>query len=96
MTAAVQERSALSRFFRDRDGHLVVWQWPNLPLWLWIGATALRLLLHPTGGFRTALDVVGTAALVIWSVLEIASGASPFRRVLGAVVLLGIVSRCAW
>ena len=38
-----------------------------------------------------ATDVAGIrhGALVVWALDEVVRGASPFRRVLGAVVLLG-------
>ena len=51
-------------------------QWPNAPLWAYLGATLLR--------WRT----VAFVALVVWAVLEVWKGESPFRRVLGAVVLV--------
>lgn len=67
-------------FFTDRTtGRWVVAQWPNLPLWVWIVATLL--------GVRW----LALAALVVWALLELARGASPFRRVLGAAALLSQV-----
>jgi hypothetical protein len=84
--------SAFSRFFRNPDtGEVVVVQPPNVPLWLFLAATAVRLLLHPSGALGTAVSVVSTLSLVVWAVLEIARGESPFRRALGAVVLAGTV-----
>ncbi|MEQ1787294.1 MAG: hypothetical protein ABL966_09590 [Acidimicrobiales bacterium] len=80
--------SGLSWFFRNpRTGRVVVAQAPNLPLWIFLAATAVRLLLHPAGRPGTALSIVSGLALVVWAVWEIVSGASPFRRVLGAIVL---------
>jgi hypothetical protein len=65
-------------FFRNPGtGRLVIAQWPNPPLWASLGATLLGWTL------------VAFVALVVWSVLEIWKGESPFRRVLGAVVLVG-------
>ena len=64
-------------FFTDRTtNRVVVAQWPNWPLWLWLAATVLHL------------HWVAFAALVVWALMELRSGASPFRRVLGAGVLL--------
>ncbi|MGB8650453.1 MAG: hypothetical protein WCD35_07300 [Mycobacteriales bacterium] len=37
------------------------------------------------------LSWVAIAALVVWGALEVWSGASPFRRVLGAAVLAATV-----
>ena len=60
-------------------------------------ASAVRLLLSPHGILRTAVAVLGTASLAVWALLEIARGDSPFRRVLGGLVLLatgiGLVTR---
>jgi hypothetical protein len=56
-------------------------------------ATAIRLLFAPHGVLGTALSVGATVSLIVWSVLEIASGDSPFRRVLGVGVLAAIAVR---
>ena len=81
--------SGIGWFFRNPDtGEIVVAQAPNLPLWVFLAATAVRLLFHPDGTAGTVVSIVSTAAIVVWSVLEIAAGSSPFRRVLGVAVLL--------
>jgi hypothetical protein len=78
-------RRFLDWLFRDRTtGRIVVAQWPNPPLWVFIVATAIRAVLHPHGA-------IGTGALLVWAALEVARGANPFRRILGAVVLVGVV-----
>jgi hypothetical protein len=75
-------------FFRNpQTGQVVLAQAPNPPLLLFLAASALRLAL--SGDARTAASVVAGGALVWWSVDEIVRGDSPFRRVLGAVVLAG-------
>lgn len=85
-------RSAFGRFFRNSDtGKLVIAQLPNLPLAIFLAATAVRLVFRPDGGVGTATSVVGTAALVWWAADEVLRGDSPFRRVLGAVVLVATV-----
>jgi hypothetical protein len=90
--SGTQHHSALSRFFRNPDtGDVVVAQPPNPPLLVWLAATLARLAFHPHGAAGTALTIVATVSLVLWSLLEIARGDSPFRRVLGAVVLAAVV-----
>ena len=37
------------------------------------------------------VSIVSTAAIVVWSLWEITAGDSPFRRVLGTVVLLVVL-----
>ena len=81
--------SALSRFFRNPDtGELVLAQMPNIPLWIFIVASVAKRLLHPHGTIGTAATIVAAVSLVVWAVGEVARGESPFRRVLGAVVLV--------
>ena len=88
-----QRASAVSRFFRNpQTGQVVVVQPPNLPLWIWIAATAVRRIFSPDGAFGAALTIVGTGALAVWALLELARGDSPFRRVLGGVVLVFLVA----
>jgi hypothetical protein len=87
------QRSAVARFFTNPGtGELAIAQWPNAPLLIFLVATAVRLLVHPEGTAGTLLAIVSGAAVVVWSVLEIARGDSPFRRVLGAVVLVATVA----
>ena len=75
-------RRDLGWFFRNPEtGRIVIAQWPNAPLWAWLVATVLRW------------RVVALVALVVWAVLEVWKGESPFRRVLGAVVLSATILR---
>jgi hypothetical protein len=87
-----ERRSAIGRFFRNPEtGELVVAQLPNLPLSVWLAATLGRLVIAPRGSVGTALSVIGTVSLALWAVLEVARGDSPFRRVVGGLVLAGVV-----
>ena len=87
-------RLSVGRFFRNPEtGEVVLAQRPNLPLAIFLGATAVRLVADPDGDVRTAVDAVATVALAWWAVDEIVRGDSPFRRVLGAVVLASVALR---
>jgi hypothetical protein len=87
-----RRHSALGRFFRNPEtGEVVVAQPPNVPLLVWFAATAIRLVFAPHGALATAISVIATVSLILWSLLEIDRGDSPFRRVLGGVVLAAIV-----
>jgi hypothetical protein len=79
--------------FRDRTtGRIVIAQWPNLPLGIWIVASLVRELTSSPGtGWRTLLTAVAGLALTWWSVDEIVRGVNPWRRFLGALVLAGSV-----
>ena len=86
--------STLDRFFRNPEtGRIVIAQLPNLPLGIFLVATAVRLVLRPDGAAGTVTSVVGTIGLVWWAVDEVVRGDSPFRRVLGGAVLVSVVAR---
>jgi hypothetical protein len=82
----------VGRFFRNPDtGEVVVAQMPNVPLWTFLAAAVGRRLFDLHGTVATLVTVVGTGSLITWAVLEAARGDSPFRRVLGGVVLVAVV-----
>jgi hypothetical protein len=77
---------------RDREtGAIVLAQWPNAPLLIFLVATVVRLVFSPTGAIGTMVSVVGTVALVWWAGDEILRGVNPFRRILGGTVLVAVV-----
>ncbi|MDQ3023093.1 MAG: hypothetical protein M3R04_01715 [bacterium] len=80
---------SFDRLFRDNDGRVVIAQWPNLPLWVWIICKVLSLFLH--GQFASIVNVVAVLALCVWAVLEIGWGRNLFRRILGSTVLIAIM-----
>jgi hypothetical protein len=89
---ANSSRSALDWLFRSRvTGRIVVAQFPNLPLLVWLGAALLRWALRPTGHWSTWLSGVASAALVVWAGDEVIRGVNPWRRSLGGAVLVGLM-----
>lgn len=70
----------------DRTGRLVVAQWPNTAIWIFLAAAVLRLLGPDSAA--PVLRGVATLALLWWAVQEIRSGVNPFRRMLGTGVLV--------
>lgn len=86
------DRSVFDKIFRNPDtGELAIVQLPNLPLAVFLVATAVRMAAHPLGTAGIAVSVVSGVALGVWSIDEIARGDSLFRRLLGAVVLVTMV-----
>ena len=76
----------MRRFFEDEHGRLILWQAPNLPLWVWaVASLATRFLSDRP---EQAAQLIAFGALFTWAWLEIFDGASPFRRLLGSVVLI--------
>jgi hypothetical protein len=87
-------RRAYDWLFRDRQtGKLVVVQLPNLALWLFFAASAVRRFAHPHGAVGTVVSAVAVAALLWWAVDEVARGVNPFRRALGMAVALLVLVR---
>ncbi|GBU18429.1 MULTISPECIES: hypothetical protein [Methylobacterium] len=84
-------RRAALWLFRNREtGAITVAQWPNLALWLFLGLTAARLALPSDGSLAQPLALAATGCLSWWALAEIVSGANPWRRLLGGLVLAGI------
>ncbi|CAO4178130.1 hypothetical protein [Methylorubrum populi] len=90
-------RRAFDWFFRDRrNGRIVIGQWPNLPLWIfavaaileWLGEALMPGLPAP---LIAGLRIVALVSLAIWALDEILRGVNPWRRCLGAGVLLGLI-----
>ncbi len=86
-------RRALDWTFRSRiDGRITVGQWPNLPLWLFIGFTALGFALDPAGTLGRWVRAGAALSLTWWALDEVLRGVNPWRRFLGAAVLVGEVA----
>jgi hypothetical protein len=87
-----EDGAVIDWFFRNRrTGELTVAQAPNLSLWIFVVSRVVLWIARPDGDVRTAVDAVGTAALVWWAGDEVLRGVNPFRRLLGAGVLTGVV-----
>ena len=67
-------------------------QAPNLALGTFFVAFFANRLFNPSGAAGTVLTVIETGALTIWALDELARGVNPFRRTLGAAVLVGILA----
>jgi hypothetical protein len=79
-------RDFWDKLWRDRQGRIAIWQTPNLPLIGWLVLTCLSLLF--SGHLADVLSWLGSAALIIWALLEVFKGASYFRRALGLLILV--------
>ena len=73
-------------WLRDSNGRVVVAQWPNVALSVWIAAELLTWA-RVLASHKAALTGVGRGALIVWALDEVIRGVNPFRRLLGAVVL---------
>jgi hypothetical protein len=79
--------------FRDRvTGGITIAQFPNPPLWIFLGTVVARWFAPDDSEAFTALRVVALVALGWWAVDELIRGVNPWRRLLG-VLGCGIVLR---
>lgn len=79
-------RDVWDKFWRDDRGNVVIWQFPNLWLIAWAGLTFISLLF--SGNTADVFTWAASAALIVWSILEVLKGVNGFRRALGLVVLI--------
>lgn len=68
-------------------------QWPNLPIITWAVARLLAGVLSGTG--EHVAKVIAYGALFAWAWLELFDGANYFRRALGLVLLLLLITSAA-
>jgi len=83
--------------FRNRQtGEITIAQAPNAALIVFLVATLVKLVFEPSGNVGTGVTIVSRGALAIWAADEILRGVNPFRRILGGVVLAGMVASLAF
>ena len=84
-------RSVCGWAFRNRrTGRITVAQFPNSSLGIFLVASVIRRLVNPTDTPRVFLDWLVTVSLVWWALDEIIRGVNPWRRFLGATVLIAL------
>ncbi|XUM20275.1 hypothetical protein ACRAVF_22190 [Bradyrhizobium oligotrophicum S58] len=90
-------RGLLNWFFRNRaTGEITIAQMPNPALWIALVGSVAGWAWHPPGRTGDNLDCLVKASLVVWAVDEILRGVNPWRRCLGAAVLIYEVSTLGW
>jgi hypothetical protein len=85
--------SAWDKFWKNPQGHVVIWQMPNIPLIGWAVLTVLSLLTK--GRLSDVLSWLSSASLIVWALLEVSKGVNYFRRLLGLLVLVAAVMSLA-
>ncbi len=80
-----------SHFFKDKNGKIAVAQLPNPPLIAFLVFRFLQMVA--SGTLQQMASVVAFGSLFTWAWLELFQGENYFRRLLGIVVLVGIILR---
>jgi len=78
------------KLITDKNGKVVIFQPPNLPLIGWFVCMIVALLL-PIGFMKNGFMNLSGAFLFLWAYQEVTQGASYFRRFAGVVVLSIVV-----
>ncbi len=84
----------VDRLWKDKNGKQALVEKPNIPLIGWFVFMILGRLL-PVGSLRNVSEIISFGFIFTWAWLEIYSGKSYARRLLGAVVLIVIILKRA-
>jgi hypothetical protein len=76
--------------WKDKDGRTVLWQTPNMWLLSWLVFTTVSLFI--SGRTADLLSRLGSAALIVWALLEIFKGVNYFRRGMGLLIFVFSIS----
>ncbi|MGO9877220.1 MAG: hypothetical protein ACLPVY_25860 [Acidimicrobiia bacterium] len=79
-------------FRNRRTGEITVFQRPNVALGIFLAASIASLLFDPSGRSGTVLRLIARGALGFWAADELLRGVNPFRRALGAVFVVWVLS----
>jgi len=74
----------LSNFFKSSKGKFVVVQWPNWPIWIIFGVSALDRKIDDISKYT---DPIISFMLFYWGFLEVTQGLSGFRKMLGLIAI---------
>lgn len=85
------ENTFFNQVFRDRDGKIVIAQMPNLPIIVWAVASILKIIFS-TGRLNIGLELIAFGSLFTWAWEELFQGVNYFRRTLGLIVLVGLIT----
>jgi hypothetical protein len=91
--AAPPRAGSLRWWISDRQGRTALVAWPNPALVVWLVTVVVRWVDVLDGDRAADVQTIGQGALIVWALDELVRGASPARRVLGALVL---GAQCLW
>ncbi|CAD5911198.1 hypothetical protein [Planktothrix agardhii] len=85
------KNTLFDKVFRDSEGKIILAQMPNPPLIVWIVASLLKIVFT-TGKINLGLDIIAFGSLFTWAWEELFQGVNYFRRILGFLVLVGLIA----
>ncbi|HEX8182141.1 MAG TPA: hypothetical protein VF575_00905 [Candidatus Saccharimonadales bacterium] len=90
MTQLKQGMDWLFKDLHGRNGKYIIVQAPNVPQVIFVIFIILAVIVYP-GFLQTLFAFIGYAALAYWGYLEITSGLSRFRKLLGYLAVLAVI-----
>jgi hypothetical protein len=85
--------ASLQWLFRDRtSGKIVVAQFPNPPLWIFLATVGARWFVPEDNTWHEVFGWIGIIALLWWAADEIIRGVNPWRRLLGGSIGIVVLS----
>jgi len=90
MNADDARRTVYDRWFKNSKGELALTDTPNAPIITFVIAAVIAFLPIPISKY--AASAVAYGALFTWAWLEVFQGVNYFRRTLGALVGMILVS----
>jgi len=85
------QNTFFNQVFCDRYGKIVMAQMPNLPIIVWTVASLLKIIFS-TGRLNMGLELIAFGSLFTWAWEELFQGVNYFRRTLGLIVLVGLIT----
>ncbi len=85
------KQSFTEKCYKDKNGKIVLAQSPNIPIIIWIIFSVLSYIL-PSNDMQALFAELSTLILFVWAYLELFSGVNYFRKALGFVVMLWIIT----
>lgn len=78
--------AGIDQFFRNKDGKLVLAQFPNILISVWIVLFGVNFFMNDQ-----RITTVQSLVLFAWAYLEVTQGESYFRRTLGGIVAVATI-----
>ena len=89
-------QSFWNKFWKDKDGHVVLIQAPNVWIILWFVAEVVSLM-GSSKNIANIGHIFAIIALGVWSLLELFKGVNYFRRTIGfifaSITILSVLGR---
>ena len=86
--------TSVAWWFRDRHtGKIVIAQFPNVPLWIFLATAGVGPFFSPESAAGTAITWIGAGGLAWWALDEVIRGVNPWRRVLGIAGCAFVIAR---